>query len=524
MSKNQKLTSVNIRMYRQGFGDCFLLTFHYKNPKKLRHIMIDFGVLMSVKKNKGAKDKELQKQEKMKNIAKNILSKTKGKVDVLAVTHQHWDHFSGFTKSQAGDIISELEFEKLWLAWTEEENQTAAELKNVKVKIEDNIRLGVSQLKKDYQKINDDKPNLKRKEAFNKSIDNINQILAFEGTSENKKLTDILSKVWKGIKSKTVFHESGKIIDLDWGGIRIYVLGPPKEWDYLRKNESTLSGDLYLSDKILEMSTEANFNNPNSFMNSYLFADADKQKKWSNKDIPFDEHWALYKSKETTNEIEPYELENQALRESEQKKIIKNIIKSEVFQSYISDKPTNEIRRIDNDYLSYIEPLAMKLNNHTNNTSLVLAIEMIDSGKVLLFPGDAQYGNWLSWFEKKMEWDILKNGKKEKVTVEDLLMRTVFYKVSHHGSHNGTPQNKGLELMKDKNLIAAVPVNESDAKDNNWDKIPYNNIMKRLQQKAKIINGRPAILRSDIDFPSAGEIKEDQSEHKLYFDIIIKNE
>jgi hypothetical protein len=35
-----------------------------------------------------------------------------------------------------------------------------------------------------------------------------------------------------------------------------------------------------------------------------------------------------------------------------------------------------------------------------------------------------------------------------KVKAEDLLERTVLYKVGHHASHNATLRQKGLELMK----------------------------------------------------------------------------
>jgi hypothetical protein len=30
-------------MYNVGFGDCFLLTFEYRRPRKDQHILIDFG-------------------------------------------------------------------------------------------------------------------------------------------------------------------------------------------------------------------------------------------------------------------------------------------------------------------------------------------------------------------------------------------------------------------------------------------------------------------------------------------------
>ena len=52
---------------------------------------------------------------------------------------------------------------------------------------------------------------------------------------------------------------------------------------------------------------------------------------------------------------------------------------------------------MDTDWLNGASGLAIQLDKFTNNTSLVLAIERIADGKVLLFPGDAQEGNWLSW-------------------------------------------------------------------------------------------------------------------------------
>jgi hypothetical protein len=72
------------------------------------------------------------------------------------------------------------------------------------------------------------------------------------------------------------------------------------------------------------------------------------------------------------------------------------------------------------------------LNRGINNTSLVLAFEFKKSRKVLLFVGDAQRGNWISWTNGS--W---KDGP-ETISVRDLMSRTVFYKVGHHGSHNAT--------------------------------------------------------------------------------------
>ncbi len=67
---------------------------------------------------------------------------------------------------------------------------------------------------------------------------------------------------------------------------------------------------------------------------------------------------------------------------------------------------------------------ASVLERSVNNTSLFFVLEV--AGMHLVFPGDAQEGAWQH---------VLDDGASRK-----LLDDAVFYKVSHHGSHNGTPR------------------------------------------------------------------------------------
>ncbi len=60
-------------------------------------------------------------------------------------------------------------------------------------------------------------------------------------------------------------------------------------------------------------------------------------------------------------------------------------------------------RRIDGDWLGASREFAIKLDNATNNTSLVLAFE-IDGGRTLIFAADAQVGSWLSWAD--LDWTV----------------------------------------------------------------------------------------------------------------------
>ena len=64
--------------------------------------------------------------------------------------------------------------------------------------------------------------------------------------------------------------------------------------------------------------------------------------------------------------------------------------------------------KIDTSWLEAAEQLALALGDYTNNTSLALAFEFIDTGEVLLFPGDAQIGSWNTWTD--LEWKITEDG------------------------------------------------------------------------------------------------------------------
>ena len=106
--------------------------------------------------------------------------------------------------------------------------------------------------------------------------------------------------------------------------------------------------------------------------------------------------------------------------------------------------PAEVWRAVDTDWLNGSSALAIQLDSFTNNTSLAIAIERIADGKVSLFPGDAQEGNWLSWHDPSIKWQVTRSkGTTSTVVAKDLLARTVFYKVGHHSSHNATAKARG---------------------------------------------------------------------------------
>lgn len=161
----------------------------------------------------------------------------------------------------------------------------------------------------------------------------------------------------------------------------------------------------------------------------------------------------------------------------------------ETIRSYFD--PDDAWRRVDADWLGAAEQLALTLDSDANNTSLVLAFELAEGGDVLLFPGDAQGGSWLSWSAYRWPKHAGENDPKA-VTAERLLARTVLYKVGHHGSDGGTLRSGGLELMTSRELAAMLPVDEMFARDvKGWD-MPFKSLLDSLIERTR---GR--VLRAD---------------------------
>ena len=136
-----------------------------------------------------------------------------------------------------------------------------------------------------------------------------------------------------------------------------------------------------------------------------------------------------------------------------------------------------EWRRIDSDWMAGAVDLALQLDGRTNNTSLVIALEIVASGRVLLFAADAQIGNWKSWPDVAF---AATNDSPAK-TGDDLVRRTVFYKVGHHGSRNAT-RRAALEQMDRANLVAFNPTDESLAGRVGWKDFPAPKTSKRIRE------------------------------------------
>src|SRR5262249_15351749 len=113
---NARKERSRIRMYRQGLGDCFLLTIPGTSGKPF-YVVIDCGVIL------GTQDAD----KKMNEVVEHIIQTTGGHIHLLAATHEHWDHISGF--GQARNLWtdkSRLKIDQVWLSWAEDKSDPLA--------------------------------------------------------------------------------------------------------------------------------------------------------------------------------------------------------------------------------------------------------------------------------------------------------------------------------------------------------------------------------------------------------------
>ena len=103
-----------VRMYRQGMGDCFLVSLP-ADSGKLCHMLIDCGVHCGTP---GA-------DALMRKVALDIEATTGGRLDVVVASHDHWDNLSGFI--QARSVFDRIGIGEVWMPWTEDPIDRAAE-------------------------------------------------------------------------------------------------------------------------------------------------------------------------------------------------------------------------------------------------------------------------------------------------------------------------------------------------------------------------------------------------------------
>jgi len=434
MAADSVVDAIKVRMYRHGFGDCFLLSFMAQD-RRVYSLMIDCGIKLNT-------SSKIVPPEHMLADLKQQLTPADGdtpQLDALVATHEHWDHIAFFHPKRKW--FDDFQIGTVWMGWTEDPEDDEA------VQINSRLRKGVRALQQASRKLSHNSSKTppasrsKREKALAAFGDSVAEIGEFYGlglksgsginyrkdqkiSTDTQEAMEHITGLAKHSGGGARYLKPGTLVpasDLP-AGVRIYVLGPPR--DKLLNKSNPSAGN---KQETYGTKKQAHFSLDGNGLGGFLQAMNSSGTDDEDNGNPFRKDAGVP---------------------------IEKMSKDAWFRATYLDKD-QQYRNIDNDWLNIAARLALQLDGAVNNTSLVLAIEIVKTGSVLLFPGDAQVGSWLSWHQH--EWQVGSGSRTRKVNAEELLNRTVLYKVSHHGSHNATLKDQGLEMMTHPDLVALIP-------------------------------------------------------------------
>lgn len=457
-----KRSGFTIRHYCQGIGDCHLLRFKKANGK-FYWMLIDCGIHTSIKGGSQIID----------DIVADLYQQTGGHIDVLVLTHEHTDHISAFR--EPANRFADFTIGEVWMGWTESPSDPQAQ------DLDKFKQLALSALSSASRHLHAAASSNAAK-ATTPLREGIDQLLAFSFGAKGETVRGMRDAAAQLAKNGIKYLEpkQAPIVLPCAPQIRMYVLAPSRDTTYLSIVDRV--GERY------QMASDAEGLRIAETLSNALTAAAPGS-DFDDETAPFDACLGTPLT-ELARSAKPDAVGAAAFASRHyfgpcerapllaSKPRVKTIDPNETDQAW---------RRIDFDWFNSAGTLAMQLDSKTNNTSVVLAFEIVDTGRVFLFAADAQIGNWLSWQTTK--W---KMGDGSTVTGPELLERTVYYKVGHHGSENATAKAKGLELMTSEDLTAFVPTNEDDAKKVKWGEMPFHSIMTELKSRCG-----PRVVRAD---------------------------
>src|SRR5271157_1162409 len=371
---------LQIRMYRVGFGDFFLLTVP-STPDPL-HVLIDCGVTKG-KTGKGDIGT-------IKDAVADMAAYTGWKLALIIVTHRHMDHIIGFSRCAEFQNFKG-KVDAIWMpAWEKEYDSEIS-------KFQEELTALALDVQSHLATAADNMPDGPEMLAMLENAIGPEMGMAGTGGGTNAASLNLL-KHGLGVEPK--YYYKGQSPELPKplvdAGLAAKILGPPPPdaTAFMRLMDLKKGVGQYL-----EASTGTSVN-PKRFRPFRAGSEGEAS------DYLKSAFW----------EWEP--------RNPEEKSDA-NYIPWRQLENAVSDAQP-----------AVLLTAVQQLDKFLNNQSLVVLFTF--EGKKLLFAGDAQAGNWEYWLydgdqPTKTPSDKLGNTGKE------VLGKLDFYKVGHHGSTNATP-------------------------------------------------------------------------------------
>ncbi len=327
----------------------------------------------------------------MGELARDVREACGDDLAAVVATHAHRDHVSGFAEL---DWWKGCRVGQVWLPWTEDPKDADA------VALRAHVTalyggLAKSRFKSVHQQLDAPEPGALSGAAFDLWNANL---------AANAKAMDTLRGAMGNASVRPRYLKAGDAVSLPSASLRVEVLGPSRDAAMLRRLEPPkreswplgLRGKAAADDDTLDVAHDG------PMLDERFEAD----------DV-MDASWVFSKEALAKMEEKLRRAKKPAKPKDVRAALARNRIRS------LRDAMSDELLLLD------------KLTGSINNTSLVLLFEV--AGVRLLFPGDAQWGSWDEWMRSST---LTRDGGLD------------FLKLSHHGSHNGTPQTAVKQLAQ----------------------------------------------------------------------------
>lgn len=365
--------TVTVRMYHVGFGDAFLVTV--RNDSGAWRMLVDCGV--------HSQGQVRPMAEVVSAIVADLTAQAPPgeppRLDVLVATHRHADHISGF----ALDAWQAVAVGEVWLAFVHDETDPDG------IAVSRAQERAATQLRELIAAVGGPRrsewaPELLGADAFAVNSSGnaaamqrlLGKGLSFQNTPPVRFLPDR--------------DPARNVIDTDLPGVRVHVLGPPRDAEHLRRMDPPASV-AWLHLHLAALSREPG-RGPLGAPRSGSATPGNGALDQAPPDGPLFHPAYVVPADQVGPELDRMRV-------------------------------SLNLRRTADESEALLAAGAA-LENAVNNTSVFLVLDV--QGTRLVFPGDAQQGGWEHVLDDPAS--------------RALVTHPAFYKIGHHGSHNATPR------------------------------------------------------------------------------------